>query len=139
MPTRSRLRRLAAYVLLVWLLALASGFANACIVAAELRQAGHAAAAEDSHSHHLSGMADTARSHDQGHASKRPCERLCQQHAVATAHMQQSSAVEGLFFVAAPPPFRSQAVADPVVPGAAADPSWRMPVPIAIAYVRLTL
>ena len=127
-------------MLLVWLLALTSGFANACIVAAELRHAGHAAAAEHAHSHHLSAPADAAQAHDHhGHQNKRPCERLCQEPTVAAAHMQQSSALEGLFLVPALPVFHSRIVLEPAGSADAADPSWRMPVPIAIAYVRLTL
>ena len=49
MPTRSRLRRLAAFVLLLWLFGLTSGVVNACVVASGLRHAAHAAAVEPAH------------------------------------------------------------------------------------------
>lgn len=143
-----RLRRLAAWVLLVWLFGLASGIANACIVSAQLRQA-DAAAVAAGHDH--SAMADGALAdmdthhgaagHDHGGNTPPPaCERLCAAPAAAPQADQTASQVLGAFWLApAPPP----AMAVRPVPQSVAQPRdelrWAATIPISIAFLRLAL
>lgn len=135
MPTRSRLRRLAAYVLLAWLFALASGIVNACVLGEA-----HDCAAAMSHANGHAGVA----MHDHGahqHPGEPPCELLCDAPAAArTAGNELGSALAGLWLTPAPLP--SVAVrllplhSEPAPP---AEVPRRLAVPLPIAYARLTL
>lgn len=145
MPTRTRLRRLAACVLLLWLFGLTSGVVNACVVASGLRHAAHAAAAEAAQDR-ATPAADAAAAagwqHDHdGHHEKPPCERLCDEPAAPTqADKQQASPLSGFWLAAAPlasvPQWPAMVRTAPLARGATAS---RTAIPIPIAYLRLAL
>ncbi|HWI82936.1 hypothetical protein [Ramlibacter sp.] len=134
MFSRSRLRRLAACVLVVWLLGLASGVVNACIVAAGTEPAAHAG-----HVHEAADAGDTGHDHE-GAPGKTPCERVCDEAKAPQADRQQSTPLSGLWLAAAPLP--TLTVRPPVAPshahvrGALREAGA---VPIPIAYLRLAL
>lgn len=142
MPTRARLRRFAACVLLLWLFGLASGVVNACVVASGLRHAAHAAAVEAAHDHASHGADAAAAQHDHdGHDEQPPCERLCDEPAApAQADKQQGSPLSGFWLAAAPlaslPQWPDMA-RSAALPRAA--PAARAAIPIPIAYLRLAL
>lgn len=142
MPTRSRLRRLAAFVLLLWLFGLTSSVVNACVVASGLRHAVHAAAAEAVHDHaghRADGAAAQAPQHE--HHEQPPCERLCDEPvAPAQADKQQASTLSGFWLAAALPTSLPawQAVARKA-PRPPAEPAFRAALPIPIVYLRLAL
>lgn len=143
MPTRARLRRLAACVLLAWLFGLASGIVNACVLGSDSAHAVHAAAV---HVHH-DGMAMEDMDGHAGHDhpadhGKPPCERLCDAPVAArTADHELASALAGFWLAPAPLPAIVLRVVDPPVRGAVpeAAPRPREGVPQAIAFLRLTL
>lgn len=141
MPSRSRLRRLAAYVLLVWLFGLASGIVNACVLESGLHDSAHATV-------HQMDDADAVADHGaSGHAShqhpsdhKPPCERLCDAPAARAADKDLGAVLAGFWL--APAPLPSQHVRPAPVtrePFGAANVPWRLGVPLPIAYSRLTL
>jgi hypothetical protein len=145
MPTRTRLRQLAASVLLVWLFVLGCGIANACVIAAELRHAAHAAATVDS------GGPESATDdlavpdcNDQNHADDHgqlPCERLWSDAAAAPqADKPQVSPLTGLWLAPAPLPsfqFKPPALLRAGI--ATGDPRLPLAVPIPIGLLRLAL
>lgn len=139
MPTRTRLRRFAACVLLLWLFGLASGVVNACVVASGLRHAAHAAALEAAHDHAAYGGDAALAQHD--HEEQRPCERLCDEPVAPTqADKQQSSPLTGFWLAAAPLAALPHWQAGPRRgPLPRAEPASRAAVPIPIAYLRLAL
>src|SRR5512140_1787432 len=103
MPTRTQLRRLAAYVLLVWLFGLGSGIVNACIVRSQLADAGQAMV-HAGHDHATMDSDVVGHDHDTHHA-KPPCERLCDgPPAAPQADHQQANPLSGLWLAAAPLP-----------------------------------
>ncbi len=142
MPTRSRLRRFAASVLLLWLFGLASGIVNACVVTSGLRHAAHAVALEEAHDHGAHAVAGHAAGHDDdSNLSQPPCERLCDEPAAPTQDdKQQSTPVAGLW-LPAPPLAAVQTWDAPPMRFALppSDPAERAGTPIPIAYLRLAL
>lgn len=140
MMSRSRLRRCAACVLVLWVFGLATGFANACIVAAEVRHASHAMA-QSAHAH-AHAHAPAAEPDDQPapvDAGQRPCERLCAEPTTASRPEKQDAILTGFFVVA---PVAIHEVPLPPQPPrllVSAAPSPSNAIPLAIAYVRLTL
>lgn len=142
MPTRARLRRLAAYVLLLWLFGLTSGVVNACVVASGLRHAAHAVAVEAAQDHGAPHAHGAAAQHDHdGHDDQPPCERLCDEPVAPTqADKQQASPLSGFWLAAAPlvslPQW--QAVSRKAALSRA-EPAFRTSIPIPIAYLRLAL
>ena len=137
MPTRARLRRFAACMLLLWLFGLASGVVNACVVASGLRHAAHAAAVEAAHDH----AAHEGQPGHEGHDEQPPCERLCDEPAApAQADKQQASPLSGFWLAAAPlaslPQWPDVARSAPLPP---AETASRRAIPIPIAYLRLAL
>jgi hypothetical protein len=145
MPTRSRLRRLAAHVLVLWVFGLASGIVNACVLGSDTRHAVHAAAVAV-HVHHAGMVMDDMDSHD-GHEpaadhGKPACERLCDAPVAArTADNELASALAGFWLAPAPLPtiaLRALEPADRAAPPAAAL-RLRQAVPVPIAFLRLTL
>lgn len=139
MPTRSRLRRFAACVLLLWLFGLASGGVNACVVGSGLRHAAHAAALEAANDHASQAGHAAAAQHD--HEDQPPCERLCDEPvAPAQADKQQASPLTGFWLAAAPLAAPPQWQAVPWRgPLGRAEPGSHTAVPIPIAYLRLAL
>lgn len=145
MPTRTRLRRLAACVLLLWLFGLTSGVVNACVVASGLRHAAHVATVEAARDRaaqpaHAATALGLQCDHD-GHDDAPPCERLCDEPvAPAQADKQQASPLSGFWLAAAPlvavPQWQPAA---PRAPLPRAEPGSRTAVPIPIAYLRLAL
>lgn len=141
MPTRSRLRRFAACVLLLWLFGLASGV-NACVVASGLRHAAHAAALEAANDHASHAGHAAAAQHDhESREDQPPCERLCDEPlAPAQADKQQASPLSGFWLAAAPlaslPQWPDMARSAPLP---RAEPAARRAIPIPIAYLRLAL
>ncbi len=144
-----RLRRFAAWVLLVWLFGLASGIANACIVSAQWRQV-DAAALAAGHDH--SAMADGdladmdmrhgAAGHDHGGKTPPPaCERLCDAPAAAPQADKSASQTLSAFWLA-PAPLPAVTMR-PAPPPAAPPPidelRWAATIPISIAFLRLAL
>lgn len=142
MPTRARLRRLAASVLLLWLFGLTSGVVNACVVASGLRHVAHAVAVEAARDHGAPHAHAAAAQHDHdGRGEQPPCERLCDEPGAPTqADKQQASPLSGFWLAAAPPVSlpQWQAIARRV-PLPRAGPVSRTAVPIPIAYLRLAL
>lgn len=145
MPTRSHLRRFAAYVLLLWVFGLASGIVNACVLGSDSRHAAHAVAGPV-HVHHdgmamddMDGHAAHQHPADQG---KPPCERLCDAPVAArTADHELASALAGFWLAPAPLPAIVLRALEPPVRGALPDATQRRrdAVPPAIAFLRLTL
>lgn len=156
MPNRTALRRLASYVLAVWLFALGSGVVNACLVSGELRHGvpaaslhqGHDMDAADAADHDMAGH-DMA-SHDmpahpghdhQDRNGKPPCERLCDAPAAArVADKELGSSLAGFWLAPAPLPTVTLRVL-PAATHAAPAPvqPWRATVPLPIAFQRLAL
>lgn len=140
MMSRARLRRYAAWVLVLWVFGLAAGFANACIVAAEVRHASHAMAqSAHGHAHAHEQAAESGDQPAPADAGQRPCERLCAELTTASRHEKQSVLLSGFFVVA---PVAIHEVWLPPQPPkllARAAPSPRNPIPLPITYVRLTL
>jgi hypothetical protein len=141
MPSRSRLRRLAAYVLLVWLFGLASGIVNACVLGSELRHAPHAAmhqmGDDGAMADHGTGGHGT---HQHQSGQKPPCERLCDAPAARAADKDLGSVLAGFWL--APAPLPSVHVRPAANARESFDPAqspWHVPVPLPIAYQRLTL
>lgn len=138
-----RLRRLAAYVLLVWLFGLGSGIVNACVVRGESSHAAYAVA----HDHGGAALVDEAQApHAAGHdhesvATHLPCQRLCDAPSAAPqSDKQQSSPLSGLWLAAAPvPSFDFQSSAEPRRTVASTHVRWRKTIPVSIAFLRLTL
>lgn len=141
-----RLRRIALRVLAMWLLALATSVVHACIVAPEVRLAAsgagsgshQAAAGTASHQH---GQTASEHRHDTPKTDNAACMKFCSDESATAPAAKQK-------FDPAP----SAALAPPLgyVPptiapaGRALDAgafleSTRPPVPIAIAFLRLTL
>jgi hypothetical protein len=145
MPSRVSLRRLAAYVLLVWLFGLASGIVNACVLGSASPHAAHALI-RAGHVHE-DGMAMPDSAGHGGHEHQRdqgkpPCERLCDAPVAArAADHDLAAALAGFWLAPAPLPsiaVRAVESAD-AVPGPDAAPRWRQGVPLPIAFLRLTL
>jgi hypothetical protein len=131
-----RLRSFAARVLLAWLLALGVGVADACVV--------QAAAAQLAGPHdgvNCAAHAEATKADQGPHAGKLLCLKVCGEDAAkATSAKQQLD--PGTIAWLAPPPA-------PLWPGAAAADAQRepradaapprAPVPLPIAFLRLTL
>lgn len=144
-----RLRRFAAHVLLVWLLALGIGVANACVVQLHLQDAvrstAHAhqiGAAAGSQDQDADAQADAQQPcHDSIYRTPPPCERLCDgPSAVPQTERQSVDLLSGFWLAPAPlPSFDLQLAAAPsrVIPGESVR--WRHPIPISIAFLRLAL
>jgi hypothetical protein len=154
MPRRSVLRRLAAYVLLLWLFGLASGVVNACVIGGEVRHGApmvshvghesHASMAMHEMAMHdmaMDEMAMDAGDQDQTEHSTPPCERLCDAPAVArVADKELGSVLAGFWLAPAPLPtvtLRLLPLATRTAP--ASEPPWRPGVPLSIAFQHLTL
>lgn len=146
MPTRSRIRRLAAYVLLLWVFGLASGIVNACVLGSDSRHAVHAVAVAV-HVHHAGMAMDDMDGHaghehpaDQG---KPACERLCDAPVAArAADNELASALAGFWLAAAPLPMVAPRAVEPVdadAPPPEGAPRVRQAVPLPIAFLRLAL
>ena len=143
-----RLRRFALHVLLLWLFALGSGIANACVVQPHMASPAQAAAADHQQT---AGVADEdadcaglhghQQSGDRADRSQPPCQRLCDAPSVAPQpEKQQSNLLSGFWLAPAPvPAFAFQASVEPdrIVPHD--DSRWRPSIPIAIAFLRLAL
>ena len=142
---RRRLRRLAAEMLVVWLLALTAGIVNGCVVAPELR---HAALSAD---HHAALPASTAGHHgtdgsaDPGHPAPgdahSPCVKFCGDESTSLPTQKQQSATwTGLWLAPPPSPLVAIAAQEPGACAARPDALLRRErVPIPIALLRLTL
>jgi hypothetical protein len=145
MPSRSHVRRLAAYVLLLWLFGLASGIVNACVLGSGSRHAVHAGAVAV-HVHHA-GMAmddtDGHAGHDHPADNGKPaCERLCDAPVAArAADNELASALAGFWLAPAPLSTTAFQPVEPGDQGALPDvaPRPRQAVPLPIAFLRLTL
>lgn len=144
MPTRAHLRRLAAFVLLLWLFGVASSVANACVVASGLRHTAHAAAVEAALDHASHGVhaGPSQGGHDHGlDADQPPCERLCEEPMARPQGDKQQSAQLACFWLAgAPLPlFEQWPASETMSPAPGAELPWRTAIPIQIAYLRLIL
>lgn len=145
MPTRSRVRRLAASVLLLWVFGLASGIVNACVLGSESRHAVHAAAVVV-HVHHagmtMDGMDGHAGHEHPADHGKPACERLCDAPVAArAADNELASALAGFWLAPAPLPTIALRPFEPADRAALPDgaPRGREGVPLPIALLRLTL
>jgi hypothetical protein len=145
-PQPQRLRRFAAHVLLVWLFALGTGIANACVVQLHMQQpALHdhpqmAAAPADEgadcatvHGHQQTG--------DQADRTHPPCERLCDAPSVAPQpEKQQSNLLSSFWLAPAPvPSFDFQSSIEPVRIAPSDNARWHRTIPVSIAFLRLAL
>ena len=137
-----RLRRLAVYVLLVWLFGLGSGIVNACVVQMQLDDSATLLAQHE----HEEATVDALHCHDgdaqhESDANHPACERLCDSpSAVPQTEKLQSNPLSGFLMAAAPlPSFTFQIHSDPgaILPGE--HLRWRTDVPISIAFLRLSL
>lgn len=126
-----RLRRLAVYVLLVWLFGLGSGVVNACVVQAGLHTSAHSA---------VQASQASADEQDCDHTHP-PCERLCDAPSVVPqAEKQQSNPLSGFWLASAPiPSFNFQPGDETGATIASAHWRWRKSIPFSIAFLRLTL
>lgn len=139
MPTRTQLRRLAAYVLLVWLFGLGSGIVNACVVKSQLRDVAQVTL-HSGHDH--AAMDSSAAGHDpDSEHAKPPCERLCDgPPAAPQADHQPANPLSGLWLAAAPLPFSQfQTLANLSESRTGTAVRARAGIPISIAFLRLTL
>lgn len=156
MPSRTALRRLASYVLAVWLFALGCGVVNACVISGELGHGvpdasvhqGHGMSGEDMAGHdmgsHDMGAHDMAAhaGHDHhGEHDKPPCERLCDAPAAARlADKELGSSLAGFWLAPAPLPTVALWVLPPATHAApVSEQPWRATVPLPIAFQRLAL
>ena len=149
---RQRLRRFAAHVLLMWLFALGTSIANACVVQLHMQQPAQIAAqpAMHDHQHMAAALGDedaaaTPQQHhqhgDQADRTHPPCERLCDAPSVAPQpEKQQSNLLSGFWLAPAPvPSFDFQSSIEPVRIAPSDDARWRKTIPISIAFLRLAL
>lgn len=140
-----RLRRLALHVLIAWLLALATGVVNACVMRAQLADAapavthgGHGIAMD---ANHVAAHEVDAASHE-SLSGKPPCDRCCDEPSVLPqqATKQQSDSPSGFWLAALPAP----SFANPVVSSGdsrldSSQIRWGPAIPIPIAFLRLAL
>jgi hypothetical protein len=142
-----RFRRFAVHVLLVWLFALGTAIANACVVQLHLQLPAqavvqghqHEAVADEDQASDASAPQHQHCHNPAGHAPV-PCERLCDGPSVVPKTERQPVNLLTSFWLApAPlPSFEFRPLdAEQTVPSDNAR--WREPVPIAIAFVRLAL
>jgi hypothetical protein len=148
-----RLRRFAVHVLLVWLFALGTSIANACVVQLHMQQPAQVAAqpALQGHPQMAAVPADEAvdcaalhghqQTGDQADRTHPPCERLCDAPSVVPQpEKQQSNLLSGFWLAPAPvPPFDFQSSIEPVRIAPSDDARWRKTIPISIAFLRLAL
>jgi hypothetical protein len=137
-----RLRRLAAFVLLLWASVLATGVVHACMVQTQLQHAVQSVAegqsggtdAGEVDCHHAAGNESTA--------SRPPCERLCDgPSAVPQAEKHLANPLGGFWLACAPIPsfvFQSAPQHSRTTIHSAHD-RWRTAIPISIAFLRLAL
>ena len=149
MHRRSVLRRLAAYVLLLWLFGLASGVVNACVIGGQVRHGAPMVSHVGHESHagmamHDMSMHETAvdaGDQDQTEHSSPPCERLCDAPAAArVADKELGSVLAGFWLAPAPLPtvtLRLLPLHSSTAP--ASEPPWRPSVALSIAFQHLTL
>ena len=125
-----RLRRFTLHVLLAWVLVLATGVANACVITMHLPIGG------DTHQT----MRDEADCHD--HASndtKPPCERCCDEPSALPQQAVKHGDPSGLFPAALPAPSFTHFAAGLAARLDSHQLRWRATVPIPIAFLRLAL
>jgi hypothetical protein len=136
-----RFRQFAMHVLIAWLLVLASGVVNACVVQPAMDEPPHAAG----HGGHVPdaealGIDD---GHEQeSHAGKPPCDRCCDEPSVlAQPVKQQGDSASGFWLAPVRAPYFSiQGATDRLATwlGSGEPPSGAS-VPIPIAFLRLAL
>lgn len=139
-----RLRRFAAYVLLVWLFGLGAGIANACVVHGGLSDSGHVAmhGADAGQGVSAQAQVDQAIGADQEcDQADPPCKQLCDAPSVVPqAEKQQSNPLSGLWLACAPLPSpHLESGAEPAATIAGTHVRWRKTIPVSIAFLRLTL
>lgn len=131
-----RLRSLAARVLLVWLLALGVGIADACVV-----QAAAAQLAGPHEGANCPAHAEVPKDEQASHGDKLLCLKVCGEDAAKAASAKQQLDPGAVAWLAPPPAPLWPDVAAPEArrePHAdAAPPLARVPIPI--AFLRLTL
>lgn len=142
---RKQIRRIAAHMLLVWLFALGVGIVNACVLGPELVRsvtsaaldAHGAGAAHESHGGHASGT----HGHPSPHDGTAPCAKFCDQLSVgAQADRQQLDPFNAAWLGPIPSGSIAIGAAALVLSAQSIDPiRWRPAIPIAIAFLRLTL
>jgi hypothetical protein len=140
-----RLRRFALHVLLAWLLALGSGFVNACVMPSPFpdevsseAHGGHDVAVDADHSiaHEADGHADAS------HSGKPPCERCCDDRTALPQQPAklQSDSPSGFWLAALPaPPFAKLAASQAVARLDTGQLRWGATIPIPIVFLRLAL
>lgn len=135
------LRRLAIHVLLAWLLALGTGFANACVIQEQLSQSAHAAldhdGAEAGHT-----TIDCQTEHDHAsHAGNAPCEQFSIDRSALSQTAKQQSNPASDFWLASAQPTSFIFLSMPEAPGRVKGKQERSlaTIPIPIAFLRLTL
>ncbi len=144
-----RLRRFAAYVLLVWLFGLGAGIVNACVVHGGLSDSGHVAMHGADAGQRVSAQAqvdqaqvDQAIGDDQEcDQADPPCKQLCDAPSVVPqAEKQQSNPLSGFWLACAPvPSLHLESGAEPAATIAGSHVRWRKTIPVSIAFLRLTL
>ncbi len=140
-----RIRRVAAQVLLAWLIALGVGIANACVVepgfsegGVSISHVGHdQASAHESHDGHD----QDGPKHHSPHDGKAPCVKFCDESTVGAQPVKQQVDPFSPVWLG---PIPSDSIAiehTPTLVGPQAIDSirWRPAIPIAIVFLRLTL
>ena len=138
-----RLRRFALHVLLAWVLALATGVVNACVMQMHLPDSAHASA-HDGHSfeedaHHS--MLDESDGHDPAsHTGKPPSDRCCDEpSALPQQAVKQQSDSPGFFLAPLPAPAFTLFAAARAARFDSGRLRWGATIPIPIAFLRLAL
>ena len=139
-----RVRRLAFHVLVAWLFAIATGFVNACVVQLEPQAVFHAAHAvmmhvEEAAAHEAMGHEAAGAHEHEPDAANIPCERFCDE-PIAQPAKPHSDPFSGFWLAGAPAPaFYSFPPADAHARFEPGRIRGGEPIPIAIAFLRLTL
>jgi len=142
---QARLRRTATRVLLVWLFALTSSVANACVMEPGLRHAPLATTdshhpAPPTHPHEHCARAP-GHDHPQTPSGKAPCAKCCDEESARRTDRQEADRLLSAVWLA-PPPYVSgpvQTLRGPVRAFNAEHWHVHARVPIPIAFLRLTL
>ncbi len=143
--SRKPLRSLARLMLALWLCVLSLGAAHACVVAHQLHAAAAAVPCPAHPAEHEAGpAADVGEELALSHAAQLACESFCDAEATGTpsgaSSLQQAAAASVVWL--APPPtslLAPQALHAPTAATWPGQPLARTRVPVAIAFLRLTL
>ena len=146
MFARNHLRRLAAYVLLGWVFALATGIVNACVIQPSLRAADTASRVHEADASTRSIDAHWTHDHGEGQPGpsqehKAPCDKFCDEPSTVAQTPKQTFDPIDLGWLVLPPSSDAPTDATRIASGIATGhpERWRPAAPIPILFLRLTL